>query len=77
MYPDYEWLPWQFNKLSTIYWNDVNNIKMFLEWAAKKLNINKMSDWYSIPAWVLALLFILDIYILISMLPIWIVAKRC
>jgi hypothetical protein len=48
LFPDYEWLPWKFDKCPANYWDDVNNQRKFMEWAAKELNIKEMSDWYNI-----------------------------
>ncbi len=48
LYPDFEWLPWLFGKVPKNYWGDVNNQLKFLNWAGKKLNINKMEDWYNV-----------------------------
>ena len=48
IYPEYEWLPWKFNKCPQNYWDDVNNQKKFMEWAGKELKINKINDWNKI-----------------------------
>jgi hypothetical protein len=39
--------PWT-DKCPPKYWNDVNNHKKFVDWAAKQLNIKEMSDWYKV-----------------------------
>jgi hypothetical protein len=48
VYPDYNWLPWKFDKCPNFYWNDFNNHKKFIEWAAQQLKIKEMSDWYNV-----------------------------
>ncbi len=48
MFPDYNWLPWKFERCPQGYWDNVNNHKLFLEWAGKQLRIKEMSDWYKI-----------------------------
>jgi hypothetical protein len=48
LYPEYEWLPWRFQKCPNNYWNNINNHKKFVEWASKELNIKEMSDWYKV-----------------------------
>jgi hypothetical protein len=48
IYPEYEWLPWRFNRVVPGYWDDVNNQKKFMEWASKELKIKDMSDWYNV-----------------------------
>jgi hypothetical protein len=48
VFPEYEWLPWQFERSSRNYWNDMNNQRKFAEWAAKYFKIQQLSDWYKI-----------------------------
>jgi hypothetical protein len=48
VYTEYEWLPWKFDTIPFIFWDDQNNNKLFLEWVEKQLNINEKSDWYKI-----------------------------
>jgi 5-hydroxyisourate hydrolase-like protein (transthyretin family) len=48
LYPEYEWLPWKFEKCPKNYWDDVNNQKKFIDWAGKQLNIKEMTDWYNV-----------------------------
>jgi hypothetical protein len=50
IYPEYEWLPWRFEKVPNGYWDDINNQKKYLTWVEKELNINKLSDWYKVSA---------------------------
>jgi hypothetical protein len=48
MYPDYNWLPWKFEKSNQNILDTVKNPRKFMDWAATQLNINEMSDWYKI-----------------------------
>ena len=48
MFPNYEWLPWKFNKVSPNFWDVPQNQRKFLDWFAKELNIKEMSDWYNV-----------------------------
>jgi hypothetical protein len=48
VYPDFEWLPWKFDKCPQNYWGDVKNQRKFLDWAAKELKIAEISDWYRV-----------------------------
>jgi hypothetical protein len=49
IYPEYEWLPWKFAVVSPRnYWEDIRNRRKFTDWAAKELNVKKMSDWYKV-----------------------------
>ncbi len=46
VYPDYDWLPWKFLHTNRGYWENPNNQKEFMLWAAKHLHINQLEDWY-------------------------------
>ena len=48
IYPDYNWLPWQFTRSPHNFWGDVKNQRKFMDWAGKELKINEMSDWYKV-----------------------------
>ena len=48
VYPEYEWLPWKFNKAPNKYWENVETHKKFVEWAGKELGIKDLSDWYKV-----------------------------
>ncbi len=48
IFPDYNWLPWKFNRAPQLFWNDVNNQKKFVKWAENELNIKEMGDWYKV-----------------------------
>lgn len=45
VYPEYDWLPWRFEKCPQEYWNSVENQIKFIKWAGNKLEIN---DWYKV-----------------------------
>jgi hypothetical protein len=47
VYPEYEWLPWKFSKVSN-FWGDIDNQKKFMKWASLQLGIKQPSDWYAI-----------------------------
>lgn len=48
VYSEYNWLPWLFNKYPKNIWKDKVIIKNFMDWAAKKLDVNNNDDWYHI-----------------------------
>ena len=48
VYPEYEWLPWRFNRCPPEYWSDMGNQQKFMEWAGKELKIKEMNDWYKV-----------------------------
>jgi hypothetical protein len=50
LYPDYEWLPWKFKKCPASYWDNMENQRKFMYWAAKQLNIKETRDWYKVTA---------------------------
>ncbi len=54
VYSEYKWLPWKFTHIPNNYWSDLNNQKLFLEWAEKELNIKEKEDWYNISRHVLS-----------------------
>ena len=47
-YPEYDWLPWQFEQCPQHYWSDIKNVRKFMEWAGKQLNVKEISDWYKV-----------------------------
>ena len=59
-YPDYDWLPWKFEQCPRNYWNDIKNVRKFMEWAATQLNVQELSDWYNITYRVFAVKYILS-----------------
>ena len=48
MYPEYDWLPWKFVRCPNSYWEDINNQKKFINWAANELGVQSMSEWYNV-----------------------------
>ena len=46
VYPDYDWLPWHFQKISANEWRE--RAKKFMETVAKELKIATMEDWYNV-----------------------------
>jgi hypothetical protein len=48
LYPEYDWLPWKFERAPRNYWEDENNQRKYVDWVSKELNIKKMEDWYKV-----------------------------
>ena len=48
VYPEYNWLPWKFVQCPKNYWNDIENVRKYMNWAAIQLNVKDMSDWYNV-----------------------------
>ena len=48
IYPDYNWLPWKFNKMSNNSWKDPDLQKDYMNWLGKELGYTTMDDWYKI-----------------------------
>jgi hypothetical protein len=48
IYPEYEWIPWKFNRVVGGYFDDINNQREYMNWLFKKLEYKEMSDWYKI-----------------------------
>jgi hypothetical protein len=48
VYPDHEWLPWQFKRSPKSYWASLENQRTFMEWVKKQLGLSKLDDWYSV-----------------------------
>ena len=59
VYPEYEWLPWKFEKSSKNIWDDIGTQKKFMESLGIEIGIKEMSDWYKLNSKVfIKLLFI-------------------
>lgn len=43
---EYDWKPWLFEKVPAKYWDVEDNVQLFLEWIANKLNMKRVEDWY-------------------------------
>jgi very-short-patch-repair endonuclease len=48
IFPEYEWIPWKFKKITANFWDNLENHKEYVEWLFKKLNYEKIEDWYQI-----------------------------
>jgi very-short-patch-repair endonuclease len=48
IYPEYEWLDWNFNKTPQGYWDNKENQRKFMDWLGKKLSYETMEDWYKL-----------------------------
>ena len=48
IYPDFEWLEWNFLKTSKNYWENIENHKKYTEWLGEKLGYIKPEHWYKI-----------------------------
>jgi hypothetical protein len=48
LYPEYDWLPWKFAICPRNFWDDIENQRKFMDWAAKELKVKDMSDWYNV-----------------------------
>ena len=48
LYPDYEWLPWKFHKSPKNFWDDLRNIRKFMDFSGKELGIKEMNDWHNV-----------------------------
>ena len=48
VYPDYNWLPWQFDKSPRNFWNDPKNTRKYMDWISTQLNVKDMDDWYKV-----------------------------
>lgn len=46
VYPDSDWEPWKFSKLTKTFWKESKNQNNFVNSLAKKLNIKNWEDWY-------------------------------
>lgn len=47
-FPDYDWLPWQFAKAPSQYWNNKENVLKFFSWVYKELKLTCFEDWYKV-----------------------------
>lgn len=48
MYPDFNWKPWLFKKVSPFFWKNKENQKLFIKWLENEFNIKHLNDWYKI-----------------------------
>jgi hypothetical protein len=48
MFPDYKFIDWLFKTSPQCYWNDINNVKAYVEWLYHEKKFSSVDDWYSI-----------------------------
>lgn len=48
MNKDYKYKDWLFNMVPQAYWNDVKNVKEYIEWLYNILEYKSLEDWYSV-----------------------------
>jgi hypothetical protein len=47
VYPEHQWNEWRFT-VPAGHWNEPENRKRFIEWAASQLGIQQLKDWYKV-----------------------------
>jgi hypothetical protein len=47
-YPDYDWQNWRFPRVSRGYWDNIQNVKISLEWIGQQLKVSNLEDWYRV-----------------------------
>jgi len=48
VYPEYIWYEWRFNQVPKGFWNDINNLRDYINWLSDQLDIKEFQDWYSV-----------------------------
>ena len=48
IYPNYEWIPWKFQRIPKNYWLNIENQRKYFNWLSNKLNIKSNEDWYNV-----------------------------
>jgi hypothetical protein len=48
IFPAYQLLPWKFTHCSRNYWDNAENQRKFMDWAAQHLGIKDYGDWYKV-----------------------------
>ena len=48
VYPHYEWFWWKFKSVSRNKWNDITNIREYMDWLGNMLGYTIIEDWYKI-----------------------------
>ena len=48
VYPELQWRPWEFDKVSSAFWEDIINHRQYLHWMCDQLNIESATDWMTI-----------------------------
>eukprot|EP01114_Cavostelium_apophysatum_P000432 TRINITY_DN10397_c0_g1_i2.p1 TRINITY_DN10397_c0_g1~~TRINITY_DN10397_c0_g1_i2.p1 ORF type:complete len:506 (+),score=124.86 TRINITY_DN10397_c0_g1_i2:145-1662(+) len=49
VYPEYEWKPWNFEKVPSGFWEDDRNVRSFVEDMAVKLGLKSVEEWVEVP----------------------------
>lgn len=48
MFPDDEIETWRFSFISRGFWQNINNLKKYMNWLGRKLNYCRIDDWYKV-----------------------------
>jgi hypothetical protein len=48
VYEEYIWLPWKFYKIPGNYYDNDNNLILYMNWLYKELKFNSIEDWYNV-----------------------------
>ena len=49
VYPEYNWIPWKFQRIPLNYWNNsIENQRKYFDSLAQQLGLKEMSDWYKV-----------------------------
>jgi len=48
IYPEYNWQPWRFSKVYHGFWNDLKQVRKYVEYLGELLGIKSMDEWYNI-----------------------------
>jgi hypothetical protein len=47
-YPTHAWEEWLFETAPHKFWKQLENQRRYLDWAAKRLGLKSMDEWYSV-----------------------------
>jgi hypothetical protein len=47
VYPEYNWILWKFVQVPHHTWDNKENVKQFVHWAANELGISSLQEWYT------------------------------
>lgn len=48
IYPEYNWHPWKFNRVYVRFWDDLHQVRKYLQYLGEKLGIKQLDDWYDV-----------------------------
>jgi hypothetical protein len=48
IFPDHHWQGFLFDRVSSGYWNDPANHKLYFEWIGQQLGVKQLEDWYKV-----------------------------